>query len=166
MIKETGKVVKVQDSILWVETTVTSTCSTCSAKANCGTSSIAKAFTDKSVINQVENSLNAKIGDVVEIGIPESSLVSGSFYLYLLPLIVAISFAIMTQFWLSHFIPITEPHIIVMTFVGGAIGFYLSKKRLAQTPEDDYQPQLLDVLASNNEQLSSRIIEIQKINDN
>ena len=145
MIKETGKVVKIVDDMVWVETTVTSSCNACAAKSNCGTSAIAKAFSDKSVINEVENTLAAKLDDTVEIGIPEESVLLGSFYLYLLPLISAILAAIATQFWLSRFIQISEGSVIFATFLGGALGFLIAKQLIDRSDNDKYKVRMLAV---------------------
>ena len=146
MIKETGSVVNIKNGMLWVETTVTSSCNACAAKSNCGTSAIAKAFSDKSVINEVHNTLKAKVGDKVEIGIPEESILFGSFYLYLLPLIIAISFAALTQLWLIRFISITEAHVILATFLGGTLGFFMAKYMINKSDQEKYQVQLLKIL--------------------
>ena len=146
MIKETGTVVDIKNNMLWVETTVTSSCNACAAKSNCGTSAIAKAFSDKSVINEVRNKLGAKVGDRVEIGIPEESILFGSFYLYLLPLIITISFAVITQLWLVRFIPITEVHVILATFIGGGFGFRIAKHLINKSDQNKYQVQLLKIL--------------------
>ncbi len=145
MIKEIGQVIDIQDGWLFVETAIKSTCNTCSAKSNCGTSTVAQAFSNKSVVNKVKNTLDVKIGDSVEIGIPESSLLQGSFYLYLLPLIVAIVFAISTQFWLSRFIDVQEGHVILATFLGGYTGFWFAKSALGKSDVDKYQPVLIRV---------------------
>ncbi|NVK25345.1 MAG: SoxR reducing system RseC family protein [Gammaproteobacteria bacterium] len=145
MIKETGTVVKVVEDFIWVETTVTSSCNACAAKSNCGTSAIAKAFSDKSVINEVENVLSADIGDTVEIGIPEESVLVGSFYLYLLPILTAILMALVAQFWLSSFIEVNEPMVILATFLGGFVGFLLARRFIERADNEKYKIQLLAI---------------------
>lgn len=146
MIKEVGEVVQIEGEDIWVKTQVTSTCNSCAAKSNCGTSSIAKAFGDKSVVNKVKNELGAEVGDQVEIGIPEHSLVQGAFLLYLLPLLAAIFFALIGQFWLSRFILVSEPLLIVLTFVGGGVGLLAARFLINRTDVEQYQVQLLRVL--------------------
>lgn len=145
MIKEIGQVVGIEEQWLLVETAIKSTCNSCAAKSNCGTSTIAQAFSSKSVVNKVKNTLNAKVGDSVEIGIPEASLLQGSFYLYLLPLFVAIFSASITQLWLVRFIEIQEIHVILATFLGGYLGFLISKKLLSRSDVDKYQPVLIGI---------------------
>ncbi len=146
MIKEVGQVVKVDGDLIWVETKVTSTCNACAAKSNCGTSSIAKAFGDKSVVNQVVNDKGAELGDKVEVGIPEESLITGAFLVYLLPLVSAVIFALVSQFWLSQFIDISEPILIVLTFFGGFIGFLIAKHKIRKADDEEYRVRLLQVL--------------------
>jgi len=145
MIKEIGRVVDIQDGWLFVETAIKSTCNACAAKSNCGTSTVAKAFSSKSVVNKVKNTLNAKIDESVEIGIPESSLLQGSFYLYLMPLLIAIFSAIATQLLGPQFLEITEGHVILATFLGGFLGFLLAKKLLNNSDVDKFQAVLIRI---------------------
>ncbi len=145
MIKELGIVIQQNNETIWVETAIKSTCKSCAAKSNCGTSSIAEAFAGKSVINEVANTLDAKLGDEVEIGIPEESLIQGAFWIYLMPIFVALLFCLTTQYWLPRFIEVNEGLVILSTFFGGFIGFYWAKQKLARMPEDKYLPQLLSI---------------------
>lgn len=146
MIKEQGVVVKLDGEFAWVETSIKSTCSSCAAKSNCGTSAIASAVAGKSVVNKVVNHLNAENGAIVEIGIAEDTIVSGAFYMYILPLITAMFLAFSAQFWLSNLIEVTEPMVILFTFIGGALGFYLAKLKLSILSDTDLLPQLLKIV--------------------
>ncbi|MBU2919244.1 SoxR reducing system RseC family protein [Psychrosphaera sp. F3M07] len=157
MIKEIGQVIAIEEDFLLVETAIKSTCNTCAAKSNCGTSTIAQAFSNKSVVNKVKNILNAKVGESVEIGIPEASLLQGSFYLYMLPLLSAIFLACTAQFWLSRFIEIQEIHVILATFLGGYIGFLLSRYLLNKSDVDKYQPVLIRIY---NGEIINSVIEL------
>ncbi len=145
MIKEIGTVVQQDNQKIWVETAIKSTCKTCAAKSNCGTSAIAEAFTGKSVINEVKNTLDAKVGDQVEIGIPEESLLQGAFWIYLVPIFMALIFCLTTQYWLSMFVAVSEGVTILATFLGGFIGFKWAKYSVGNTTEDKYLPQLLAI---------------------
>jgi sigma-E factor negative regulatory protein RseC len=149
MIKESGQVVQLEGDLAWVETAVTSTCQTCSAKSNCGTSSIASAMSSKTVINKVQNHLQAEIGDRVEIGVPEDSLVKGAFLVYILPLILALTFASLSQLWLIEFIDVAEWGVMLGALLGGYLGFRLAKLRLSQVSDTSLEPQLLRILAKN-----------------
>ena len=145
MITELGRVIKVEDGFAWVETSVKSSCSSCAAKGNCGTSAVAEAVAGKTVVNKVNNDLGAELGDQVEIGIEEDTLIYGAFYLYLVPLITAIVFALISQFWLVRFFPINEGIVILSTFVGGIMGFYFSKHKLQSVGADRSVAKLLKI---------------------
>lgn len=164
MIKERGQVVQIDEQFIWVETAIKSTCSSCAAKSNCGTSSVAEAFAGKSVINKVRNHLKAQLHDQVEIGIPEESLIQGAFWVYLAPLISAILFALGAEYWLSRFIDIAEWQVIIVTILGGAVGFGLAKYKLKSDGPERYEPQLLEVLSVFKGSDGSQDIEVKQVN--
>lgn len=146
MIKELGRVIKAEDQFIWVETSVKSSCSTCAAKSNCGTSAIAEAVAGKTVVNKVKNTENAKLDDQVEIGIPEETLLTGAFYLYLLPLVFAISGALVSQFWLSKFIVVSEGIVILATLVAGGLGFSVARYLIARQDQSLLEVKLLRIV--------------------
>lgn len=148
MITEHGAVVQSDEKYIWVETQVTAACDACNAKSNCGTSSVAKAFSNKTVINKVENTLNASVDDRVEIGIPEQSLITGAFLVYILPLVTALITATIVQFWLVQFIPVYEWQVILASSIGGFLGFKLSKRFIDNDKNQQFEPVLLKVLSS------------------
>lgn len=146
MVKEQGVVIEVENDVIYVESKVTSSCNSCQAQANCGTSAVAKAFAGRTVVNKVKNHLNANVGDRVEIGIPESSIVQASIWLYLLPLISAIIAALLGH-WLSLQNNVSGEWLtILFTAVGGGLGFMVSKKVIKNSDQNKYQVQLLTVL--------------------
>ncbi len=164
MIKETGQVIKVEDNKIFVETAIKSTCKTCAAKPNCGTSSIAEAFAGKSVINEVENDLGAQLSDLVEIGIPEETLVKGAFTIYMLPLLTMMISIGVTQFWLSRFIDIGEPQVILAAFIGGFAGFWFAQKKLSLAEPEALQPKLLRIIPNQTASPKSSI-DITEVSD-
>jgi sigma-E factor negative regulatory protein RseC len=86
MIEESGLVVDVDGGFAWVESERTSTCSSCSMHAGCGTGVIAKLLGQRRLRLRVLNSINAAVGDRVVIGIPEPALMRGSLAVYAAPL--------------------------------------------------------------------------------
>ena len=78
------------NNVLWVETLVSSSCSSCSAKATCGHSILGRWFERKRQCIPVmcrngEAGLLA-VGQWVEVGVPENILLRASLLAYLLPL--------------------------------------------------------------------------------
>jgi sigma-E factor negative regulatory protein RseC len=144
MIKEIGRVIKKTEQIIWVETEIKSTCSSCAAKANCGTSSIAQAFAGKSVVNEVHDHIGVAEGDIVEIGIPEESLVRGASTMYLIPLLFGLIGAMLSQFVLA----LPEGMTILATGLFAWLGFAFTAKKLKQQ-EHDFEPKLLKLIEQN-----------------
>lgn len=103
MISETGRVVGIEDTALWVETIRRSTCGTCAAQKGCGQGLMNKATDGR------RNQLRVLLGplaadsfhldDEVEISIPERALIAGAMMVYLMPLMAMIAgMAFATQF--------------------------------------------------------------------
>lgn len=161
MIKEQGVIIEVDSDFAWVETSIKSTCSSCAAKSNCGTSAVASAVAGKTVVNKVINHLQAKVGDTVEIGIEEDTLISGAFYLYIVPILSALLAAFIGQFYLSRFIDVGEPTVILITFFGGFLGFLLAKWKLNRYADVDLNAKLLEIKYLAPKQLEVEIKEVQ-----
>ncbi|MBE3798583.1 SoxR reducing system RseC family protein, partial [Vibrio parahaemolyticus] len=61
-------------------------CSSCSSQKSCGTGVVTKAIGNKSLSWHLRTEKNVQVGQVVEIGFPESSLIKSAMAVYLLPL--------------------------------------------------------------------------------
>ena len=100
MIKETGRVVAIEEDGVWVETIQQSACQTCVAEKGCGQSLIAKMTGKTTVIRVLPGQYDiSHIGmdDSVVIGIPEHVVVSGTLLIYLLPLLTMIAGILLTD---------------------------------------------------------------------
>ncbi|MES9852863.1 MAG: SoxR reducing system RseC family protein [Candidatus Thiodiazotropha sp. L084R] len=86
MIEEPGRVVEVEGENIWVETEARSGCSHCSSQG-CTTAVVARLFGVKRNRLKLDNSLQAKAGDQVIIGVPGRLIVRASTLAYLVPLL-------------------------------------------------------------------------------
>lgn len=73
-------------------------CSSCSSQKSCGTGVVSKAFGNKSLLWHLETQRRLHVGQVVEIGIPEQSLLQSAMLVYLLP-IVAMLLGLCLAIW-------------------------------------------------------------------
>jgi sigma-E factor negative regulatory protein RseC len=152
MLEETAQVIDVKDGMLLVETESRSGCNHCSAD-NCTTSVVAKLFGVKRNRLVLENSLDAKPGDRVVIGIPDALLVRASILAYLLPLLTmlvtaAIGKAIGLQaIWLS-----------LLALFGLAIGFFIVYRATRGWTSQRYKPQLLRLVAAQHQRVEVPIL--------
>ncbi len=141
MLEETARVIEVHDDLLIAETESRSGCSHCST-SSCTTSVVAKLFGVKRNRLVMENSLKAKAGDQVVIGIPDQLLVRASLTAYLLPLMVMLLVTAM-----GDLLGMNELLLSLLALVGLALGFFtvrwVTRRRTAQ----GYEPRLLRILA-------------------
>ncbi|MBD2858576.1 SoxR reducing system RseC family protein [Spongiibacter sp. KMU-158] len=90
MIVETGRVVAIEQQALWIETIQKSTCGSCTAKNGCGQGLMNRVMDGRR--NQLKvplgefSAADFAIDDRVEMGVEESTLLSGALMVYLLPL--------------------------------------------------------------------------------
>ncbi len=102
MIEETARVIQCQDTFAWVETNRKSACDSCAMNKGCGTGAISKVFGEKRARLKVINKINASVGDSVLIGINEAALLTGSFLVYMVPILSLLGFALLGELMASQ----------------------------------------------------------------
>jgi len=149
MLIESGRVVAVEDSGLWVETLRKSTCGSCAAQAGCGHGLLNRIGGDRRGLVRVlpgEPGVAAcRIDDEVLISIPEEVVLRGSFIAYLLPLLCLLGGALAA----SALLPGSED---LLAALGGAaglgLGFALVRWHGHRHRSDpQFQPVLVKVLS-------------------
>ncbi len=82
MLTEQGIVKEINHNKAIVKVERTSACKHCSARGTCGVD----LGSDKEILIEVDNILNAKEGDKVELSIPSGSLIKMAIAVYILPI--------------------------------------------------------------------------------
>lgn len=139
MIEETGYVFAVEGDLAWVSLTKKSVCGSCSANKGCGTAALHKVLGKKQTHISINNSIDAKVGDSVILGLHENALIKGVVVIYGLPILLMLFGAILPSlFWDS------EVASILSSFLGLLIGLFFvwifSKKTAINIA---YQPVLI-----------------------
>ena len=140
MIEERGRVVKVDSAFVWVETQRKSACSKCQANKSCGQGVMNRLLPSRShgYIRAV-NRYPLHEGDEVTIALPEDAIVSASFLVYLVPLLMLIGGAL-----LGTLIHLGEPVVIGLSLLGLASGFGFVRWWSRRTSvEGRYEPVVL-----------------------
>ena len=106
MIEESARVIAIDGNQLLLEAEIKTTCQSCSAKKGCGTGVLAEHVGRKMTHFQVENTLDARVGDEVIVGLSEQAMLNGSLLVYLFPLLSMIiaallADALLNPAWLS-----------------------------------------------------------------
>ena len=137
MIEEIGTVVNTEPGYAWIETKVKTTCSSCVANDNCGTSVVAKAFTPRPEHLRIEVPCELQLGQSVKIGIPEQHLLSASAWVYLVPIVTLLASAALLQ----SLVLMPEPAVILLSFAFTFGAYYLVSRRFKSNRlSKHYQP--------------------------
>jgi sigma-E factor negative regulatory protein RseC len=118
-----------------------SACSSCESRGAC------RALSDKEMLIEVPNDLQAQVGDHVEISVPEGSLLKLSLLVYLLPVGALILGASIGGVWAQSFHAGAALIPILCGFFAMAVTFYVLKRldRDAQA-KGKYQPRMKRIL--------------------
>ncbi|EGR0046491.1 TPA: SoxR reducing system RseC family protein [Vibrio vulnificus] len=109
-------------------------CSSCSSQKSCGTGVVSKAFGNKSLLWHLETQRRLHVGQVVEIGIPEQSLLQSAMLVYLLPIVAMLLGALFGHLVFSPWLEMGEGAVVLTSMLFAFIGILLAKK-LAQPLE-------------------------------
>ncbi len=143
MMKENAVVIGYQDGMATVKCQSQSACGSCAAKSGCGTSALSKLTGEKNGhILQVATIMPLKAGQLVEIGLPERSLLVSALLLYVVPLLTILSAALISENLFKH-----ELVSAIFIFFTTALSFVIVRsytQKLNKKPA--YQPVLLRVL--------------------
>ena len=143
MIHEKGRIVAIEPEGIWVETIQRSTCNSCRAEKGCGQSLMAKLSGHTSylwVLLQGRDATQYQLGDEVEIGVPESVVVNGSLFAYMVPLLAMMLAAGAAQQQFAH-----EGITILSAFIGLIVGALVVRWRSHHSRFDSrLQPVLID----------------------
>ncbi|WP_417565894.1 SoxR reducing system RseC family protein [Marinobacter sp.] len=140
MITETGKVVALKGDRVWVQTIRASACQSCVARNGCGQKVLAAATGGRANQILVTNTVNARVGDEVTIGIDEQALLGASLVVYAIPLILMVVASVF-----GHHLSGGQDLAAMLSAAGGlALGF-LVVRILQRRGTTDYEPRLVRV---------------------
>lgn len=97
MVTEEGIITSTTSSTAWVKTVRSKACEACEARDSCHTSE-----TKRDVFVQVPNTINAKAGDRVVLGFESAPLLKLTFMLYIFPILLLITGAVIGQNLAPH----------------------------------------------------------------
>ncbi|WP_126455473.1 SoxR reducing system RseC family protein [Sulfuriflexus mobilis] len=127
MIEEHARIVAIEAETTWVETQRQTTCGSCSAKNACGSSLLERFTGQRHSRLAVTTVPGLGLGDEVILGLEESSLLQGSFAVYMLPLLSLLLFAALSENLLADKWMATETAAILGGVVGFMLGLYWLK---------------------------------------
>ena len=146
MMEETVTVVKAEDGYVTIEALKQSACGGCSQKNGCGVASVAGLFSGRAVRLVVENSLGARAGDTVVVGMDDSVFLRLVVRAYLVPLLVLIVSAMAFSRLFDSEWPVVMFSLAVMSgsfFVGrGRTSSALQLLRVVESAGSNIHPEV------------------------
>lgn len=98
MIREVAIIQAIDTNYLEVSTELKTGCGGCAQQSTCGAGIISKAFSDRRATFRVARPEGVyRVGETVELLMPEQALTQASLLIYGIPLVTLLSFAIITQ---------------------------------------------------------------------
>lgn len=121
MIEETALILHCDGEFADIETKPQGSCGGCASSGVCGVGVFSKVFGNRKTAIRVINSINAKPGDQVIIGLQESALSRVSVIFYMVPIVSMILIAVLGQeISISYG---NSSHDLFAT-IGGSIGLF------------------------------------------
>ena len=127
MIEEQAQVIEIKGDVLFLQAQTQSACGSCAANKGCGTSLLAKVVGRKFTHFQAENNVNAKVGDIVVVGLAEDALLKGSMVMYIIPILAMLVFALLADYLLTSDALYRDLMIAATAMMGLVWGSLLSK---------------------------------------
>ncbi len=135
MIYKTARVIRLEGQLAVLHVSRQSACDTCAAKSGCGTSVLSQLF-GKSSEFRAYNPIHAVAGDKVSVSIPESILLKASVMMYLVPLLLLVSFAVLGptlgQILFPQLSEFAELLSIMFGVAGMVVGIFLYRRFAAR----------------------------------
>ncbi|WP_457803618.1 SoxR reducing system RseC family protein [Vibrio cholerae] len=102
-------------------------CSSCQSSKSCGTGIVSKAFGNKTLFWRLQTTQALEAGEVVEIGLPEKSVLQSAALVYLLPLFFMMLGAWLGDQWLAPMLGFGEGIVILTAVLFIALGAWVAK---------------------------------------
>jgi len=127
MIEETARVIAIENNQLLLEAETRAACNACAAKQGCGTSVLSKWVGRKFTRFQAPNTVNARVGDQVVVGLAEEAMLKGSVFVYLLPLLAMIGSALLADGLISTDAASRDLLVVVSAVAGFVVMLFISR---------------------------------------
>jgi sigma-E factor negative regulatory protein RseC len=131
VIEEHARVIAVENGQLLLEAQTKASCSACAVKQGCGTSVISKWVGRKFTRFQAPNTVNARVGDEVVVGLAEEAMLKGSVLVYLLPLLAMIGFALLADSLIAADTASRDLMVLIAAVAGFSLMLVISRLLLS-----------------------------------
>lgn len=139
MMIEIATVVAYQNGIATVQCYAKNGCGSCASGSGCGTKALSALAGEKSAPKfALKVSEVLAVGDQIELGLTERSLLSGVFWLYGIPLLVVLFSSLFFSQWIDN-----ELGVALLTVFSTIMAFWTIKKILSRKGDSGFVPVFL-----------------------
>lgn len=136
MMIEQATVIGYQNGIATLQCQAKQGCGSCAAQSSCGTKALSALSGEKHAPQfQLAVPQALAVGDRVEIGLSERSLLGGVLWLYGLPLLSLIASALLASHWIAH-----ELGVALVILLVTISSFFAVQKIIARKPQQAFTP--------------------------
>lgn len=149
MMRSLATVVAVEPGAITVSCQQQTSCGHCASRDSCGTGIVSKAVPGRSHLVKIPTREKVSEGQLVEIGLPEKSMLHSALLVYMLPLLFLILGSAFGQWFFVDLAGSGELGVILVAAVSTAVGMLLAR-HLAKRVEglSAYKPDLIRVLGN------------------
>ncbi|QPR27990.1 SoxR-reducing system protein RseC [Edwardsiella hoshinae] len=141
MMREWATVIRWQHGEALLQCEAHAGCNGCRARQGCGTAALAELGPQTRHQLRLAVSQPLQVGQRVEIGLREASVLRSALVVYLTPLVGLLGGAVMGQLWLG-----SDGASALAALLGAVAGFVLARRQARRMARGvDYQPVLLQV---------------------
>lgn len=147
MMHMLATVVAIEHGNITVSCQQQTSCGHCASRDSCGTGIVSKAVPGR--VHQVKISTQKPlvIGQVVEIGLSEQSILSSALLVYVVPLLFLLLGAVLGQWWFVELAGTSELGVILTAIVSAGLGLLIARYYARRLEGNSaYKPSLIRVL--------------------
>ncbi|SMY36313.1 SoxR reducing system RseC family protein [Photobacterium andalusiense] len=147
MMRTLATVVAVDSGYITVSCQQQTSCGHCASRDSCGTGIVSKAMPGRSHLITIDTNEKITLGQVVEIGLSERSMLSSALLVYMLPLLFLVGGSLLGQYLFVDLAASNQLGVIVSAVVATTIGLLIARHYAKRLDGDAaYKPSLIRVL--------------------
>lgn len=146
MLETRAKIIQLEGGKALIQADPGLGCEQCKGKG-CGSSKLSQLFCSSPRQFQVDNSINAKLGDDVVVAVAEGVVLRGIGLVYVLPLLLMLAGALFGNVWVSD-AQQHDGYAVIGALLGLLIGFVLAKQISLRLTKGYFQPHLTGLYRS------------------
>ncbi|MDX1304100.1 SoxR reducing system RseC family protein [Photobacterium sp.] len=147
MMNTLATVVAVEPGSITVSCQQQTSCGHCGSRDTCGTGIVSKVVPGRAHQVKITTQKSLTIGQVVEIGLSEQSILSSALLVYVVPLLFLLLGTALGQWWFVELSGTSEVGVVLAAVISAGIGLLIAKYYARRLEGDSaYEPSLIRVL--------------------